>query len=1016
MAERTLEDIIVEQIKRLIIAQINKNTEEKADDYYSRQGRAYYSLSGFHQAIVERFKQFLSITRGASDRESEAIAYHYLADRESEAIAYHYLASAYNSLSEFQRAIECFKKCLSIAQEIGNRKQEGCAYGNLGCVYRSLSKFQQAKKCHKQHLSIAQEVGNKTCEGIAYGNLGVAYESLSEFKRAIEYQTKSLSIAKEIGDREGEECAYANLGVVYRSLSESHRAIEYHEQALSIAQEIGSRKGEGRAYCNLGCAYQSLSEFQQAIEYYKKSLSIDQEIGNREGEGGAYNNLGNAYQSLSEFQQAIEYYKKSLSIDQEIGNREGEGGAYNNLGNAYQSLSEFQQAIEYYKKSLSIDQEIGNREGEGGAYNNLGNAYQSLSEFQQAIEYYKKSLSIAQEIGNRKGEGGAYCNLGNAYESLRDFPQAMEYHKKHLTIVNKVGDREGEGVAYSSLGHIHSSLGDHQRAIECYKQHLSTAKICGNKEGEGVAYCNLGSAYYRLKDFKEALEYFKEHLIIAEEIGDRKGEGCAHKCLGLSLLPLGFLNKALHHFRCSVKVFDTIRASFISEDVLKISFRTSQQSAYTHLWQVLLSLNRSDEALYAAERGRAQALLDALKETYGLTSLSPRSIESEEEVINISKKTTVSTVFFALEENLLSMWVLRKEGNPIFRGLKLPAIGKEHEDSFSLLLDTVLKKIGAGVGIRCENRSMDKLSTTTSTTRDEHQASEASQETTDCLQLLYKVLIGPIENLLDGDELIVVPDGALCKAPWAALSETLRIRTVPSLTSLKVITDSPCEYHSKSGALLVGDPCLKKITDKRGNPIYDPLKYARMEVEMIGKILESQPLTGEDATKEAVLQRIGSVALIHIAAHGRKETGEIVLAPDPRWESDTPKEEDCIMKMSDIQAVKLRARLVVLSCCHSGQGEVSSEGVVGMARAFLFAGARSVLATLWAIDDEATMMFMKSFYQQLGSGESASVALQRAMKCLRDSHDYSAPKYWAPFVLMGDDVKIELENESLSKS
>ena len=324
--------------------------------------------------------------------------------------------------------------------------------------------------------------------------------------------------------------------------------------------------------------------------------------------------------------------------------------------------------------------------------------------------------------------------------------------------------------------------------------------------------------------------------------------------------------------------------------------------------------------------------------------------------------------------------------------------------------------------LQTQQISMDKLSdaSTPSSTQHDNQTSEPSQESTDragvgircenrCeLQPLYGAVLGPIEDLLDGDELIVVPDGALSKAPWAALSETLRIRTVPSLTSLKVITDSPSEYHSKSGALLVGDPCLKKITDKRGNPIYDPLKYARMEVEMIGEILKSQTLTGEDATKEAVLQRIASVALVHIATHGRKETGEIVLAPDPRWESKTFTEEDYILKMSDIQAVKLRARLVVLSCCHSGQGPVSPEGVVGMARAFLFAGARSVLATLWAIDDEATMMFMKSFYQQLGSGESASVALQRAMKCLRDSHDYSAPKYWAPFVLMGDDVALRL--------
>ena len=434
------------------------------------------------------------------------------------------------------------------------------------------------------------------------------------------------------------------------------------------------------------------------------------------------------------------------------------------------------------------------------------------------------------------------------------------------------------------------------------------------------------------------------------------------------------------------------------------------QCAYTQLWQVLVMLDRNDEALYAAERGRAQALLDALKVTYGLTSLSARSIESEEEVRNISRKTTVLTVFLALHLKTVNIWLLGKEDNPIFRRLEIQGIGKKHEDSFSFLLDFVLEYIGAGVGIRCENRSMDKVSDDqTSTTRDDDQTSEPIQGTADLLQPLYDVALGPIEDLLDGDELIVVPDGALSKAPWAALSETLRIRTVPSLTSLKVITDSPIEYHSKSGALLVGDPCLKKITDKWGNPIYDPLKYAKMEVEMIGEILKSQTLTGEDATKEAVLQRIASVALVHIAAHGRKETGEIVLAPDPGWGSKTPTEEDYILKMSDMQAMKLRARLVVLSCCHSGQGPISSEGVVGMARAFLFAGARSVLSTIWAIDDEATMMFMETFYQQLGTGESASVALQRAMKCLRDSHDYSAPKYWAPFVLMGDDVKIELE-------
>ena len=206
-----------------------------------------------------------------------------------------------------------------------------------------------------------------------------------------------------------------------------------------------------------------------------------------------------------------------------------------------------------------------------------------------------------------------------------------------------------------------------------------------------------------------------------------------------------------------------------------------------------------------------------------------------------------------------------------------------------------------------------------------------------------------------------------------------------------------------------GDLCMKKFTNKWGTPVYEQLEFAKREVEMSGKILNSQPLTGEDATKQEVLRRIESVALVHIAAHGRKETGEIALAPNPGWESKTPIEEDYILTMSDIQAVRLRAKLVVISCSHSGQGEVSSEGVVGMARAFLFAGARSVLASVWPLDDEATMEFMISFYKHLRGGETASTAFQKVMKCLRDSDKFSAPKYWAPFVLIGNDVAIEFD-------
>ena len=189
------------------------------------------------------------------------------------------------------------------------------------------------------------------------------------------------------------------------------------------------------------------------------------------------------------------------------------------------------------------------------------------------------------------------------------------------------------------------------------------------------------------------------------------------------------------------------------------------------------------------------------------------------------------------------------------------------------------------------------------------------------------------------------------------IRDRIRTRTVPSLTCYHVILSVPEGYHKKTGALLVGNPYLKLLK----KPL-DDLPFAQKEVEMIATILNTQPLIGTQATKTEVMKQMSAVGLIHIAAHGNASTGEIALSPTPGWTSQFPKEEDYILRMSDVQAANLRASLVVLSCCHSCQGRIlKGEGVVGIGHAFLAAGARSVLVALWAIDDEATMKFMKSF-------------------------------------------------------
>ena len=363
-----------------------------------------------------------------------------------------------------------------------------------------------------------------------------------------------------------------------------------------------------------------------------------------------------------------------------------------------------------------------------------------------------------------------------------------------------------------------------------------------------------------------------------------------------------------------------------------------------------------------------------------------------------------NTIFIAIKRTELIFWVWQ-DGKVV--ELRRREINSSSEIStfFQSLVLVAGQEIGATDDVNCEDRSLNeerfKRLVLKSFSHDDRETQSFIAEKS-ALSILCDTIIAPILDRFVCSELVFVPEGSLCLAPFAAfkapnsqyLCESYNIRVIPSLTSVKMIKDCPEDYHCKSGALLVGDPWVQDVNK------LPPLPFAREEVEMIGRLLGSTTLIGRQATKDEVLQRIGSVALEHIAAHGSMETGEIALAPNPD-------ETDFIMTMKDVLRAKIRARLVVLSCCHSAHGKIKAEGVVGIARAFLGAGARSVLVSLWAIDDKATLEFMKNFYQHLVEGKSASKALNQAMNCMRESEEFSDVKHWAPFVLIGDDVKLE---------
>ena len=734
-------------------------------------------------------------------------------------------------------------------------------------------------------------------------------------------------------------------------------------------------------------------------------------MGNKANQGQVYCNIGDDYYNLGDFKEALHYHELYLNTVV-VGDRAGHGSACGKLGEDHHGLENFEQAIYYHEQHLKIALETGNRNEEGTVCESLGNAYYSMGDFKSAIKWYKRALDVAEETGNKAIMGKVSRNLGNSYYHDGAFDDAIAHHSRDLSIAKELGDKAGEGIAHGNLGNLYLNLGLSEKAIEC--QELN--------------------------------------LIIAKEVEDSAEEGNASYLLGCSLESRGRLDEALNCFQTSLNIFEDIKSRGQLTDECKINVQNEYKLVIIAVCRILLKQNKIEKALAVAEKGRAQVLKDLIKSKYESEAgrsesdtednvaahmlsqlpydavLLPMNneedrmsehheseanrsgLEGQESIVdNALSNLSSTTLFLAIDKNEINIWVLK--GNDVH--FRKGEIGSRQLEQDVMLSFSSLKQAAYPL-------TEDEINSMTATSAEaEHTRHQRALLMSKALRIWYEVVISPVADLLEGlegDELVIVPDGPLCVTPFAAfidpsskyLCESFRVRFVPSLTSLKLIADS-AEYHSKKGVLLVGNPCLEEIVTP--DPWNWDLPKAEEEVKLIGEILKSKPLIGRTATKEEVLRRLKSVTLVHIAAQGSDENGEILLTPNPSRLSQEPEMHDYLLTMADVIAIQLRARLVVLSSCHSAQGKIKSEGAVGIARAFLAAGARCVLVSLWENSEEAALQFMKSFYEHLMAGERASVALNRAMKYLKESTAFCDVEHWAAFQLIGDDVTLEFEDE-----
>ena len=700
--------------------------------------------------------------------------------------------------------------------------------------------------------------------------------------------------------------------------------------------------------------------------------------------------LGTLCNSLGQFTRAISYYSKCLGCSNKI----HKAMALNNLGNLHLTKGKYLTAEARYNESLKIRQEIGDTIGISITYNNLGCVYYSLGQYEKAIKHHKNALEITKATGTRKRLAVIYNNLGVLYEALGKHQLSFDCHKEGLKIRKEIGDIPGEcrccreiSSVYDALGQLRSLMPYHEKTTKLERVILNKPRSC------------------------QWIAHYEKGLEIIDEIGVTDNGRLTLCKMGLShLSTVKFFGPSDRLIR-KIKMHETSRAPLSNE----LKFLVDEQSLllYKTLASRQMCCENFSDALLTLETGRARVLVESLAKKDG-TNVSLPKIDDLSNIISFLAKQRENLLFMSFLQRSICLWFIDRHGVLTFKSHVVSEEQDLHDSLINFLRTGYLEKTLSS------NESEAKKANYQASSRmnDIDDVSEllTCQSEDDERNFLHQVIFGVIKELADDEEVILVPEGFMFRCPFALLRnanndylvDKVRMRLIPSITTLMIVQDLPTEYHSNVGALLVGGPFVPVIVSKGSVYELEPLPKALEEVEMIGNLLGEQAscLTGMKATKREVLRKIPDVSLLHFAAHGRQEDGAIALATD---DQDMCTEERCILAGNDIAEVTVRAKLVVLSICHGALGRIwNAEGVVGMVRAFLVSGARSVLAPLWAIDDEATHTFMETFYKHLiDHNMSVSRALHQTMKDMRNSDEFSKETHWAPFILYGDDVTLD---------
>jgi CHAT domain-containing protein/Flp pilus assembly protein TadD len=874
------------------------------------------------------------------------------------------------------------------------------------------SQLRDAYQSLQQALPLFRSAQNQPGEAKTLESLGIVLFVAGQQAKGVDYLQQSLKIVQAIGLTQNELRLLGNLGSAYTGAKDYATARKYLEPRLLLARNLKNVQAEGETLDKLAGIYASEGDYPKALSFFQQYLVILGKQPDRKAEMETLANVGKLQVILKNYPKAIDAFNQSLTLSRTLSDRKAEIDALSGLGKTYVESENFSSALPYFQKAVETARGIQDAKRELFALQDLASTYYFLGAFANSAGLYVQSLQIAQKNQAQKQELTAWNGLGSSMYQIGNLKGAIDYYKHSLEVARALKDRSAEGKALGNLGLAYAELGeDYPTAISYFEQDLAIARELKTRLAEGQALAFLGKIYLQLEDYQKAKDYNRKSAEILGSLNYSRGEGLAYVNLGISLLKLGNFAESETALRKSVAVLEPLQSKVGGDkaDALRVSLFEQQQRSYSGLQQVLIAQNKPNEALEIAERGRARPFAELLSDrSSGKAASASMSISQIQQVAKELNTTLVeySTITDFVKVNSKSqlniaelfIWVIQPTGKVSFKRVDLRPVLKDGNTTLESLVRSSRESLGVtgrgGIRIASANRPTELGN----------------------LNQLHKLLIEPITELLpkeSGANVVFFPQGSLFLVPFATLKgstgsyllERITPTFAPSIQVLQLNHQAAVRGASTtpSEVLVMGNPKMPSVQSSGDQkPIQlASLPGAELEANQVASLLKTQAVTGAQATKAFLLPRMARSRIIHLATHGLLDDSIVASLSIPGQIAFAPSGQDNgLLSAGEVSNLKLNADLVVLSACDTGRGRILGDGVFGLSRAFISAGAHSLIVSLWSVPDAPTAFLMSEFYRNLQSNNNKAAALRQAM--LTTMKRNPDPKDWAAFVLLGE--------------